>query len=374
MTTLGVEEEYLLLEPGSGLPVPESRRVRETADLMPALLPDEVEPELLQAQVEIATPVCESLDEIAQHLNRLRGSVARAASATGCRLAATGAAPLRGPEPVPVTSKARYRAMAGDAPQLVDEMLINGMHVHVAVPDRDQGVTVLNRIRPWLPVLVAMGANSPIWDGGDTGFASWRTLLFDRWPVSGPPPVFADAADYTARTQALLDAGALRDLGQIYWQARLSERYPTVEVRTLDVQLRVDDAVTLAGLVRALVLDALAQGPATGQGGVPSEMVAAGNWQAARHGLGGQLIDPRDGSPRRAGDVVAALVEQLGPALKESGDLERVGAGVERLLREGTPAERQRRAFQQGGVEALLELIDAAGSGKAVREVSARRP
>ncbi|MFC1436461.1 glutamate--cysteine ligase [Streptacidiphilus sp. N1-3] len=360
MTTLGVEEEYLLLDPGSGLPAPESRRVREAADLMPALGPDEVEPELLQAQVEIATPVCETLDEVAEHLLRLRGSVARAAAATGCRLAATGAAPLRGPEPVPVTSKARYRAMAGDAPQVVDEMLINGMHVHVAVADREDGVVVLNRIRPWLPVLVAMGANSPLWDGGDTGFASWRTLVFDRWPVSGPPPVFADDLDYTARTQALLDAGAMRDLGQIYWQARLSERYPTVEVRTLDVQLRVEDAVTLAGVVRALVLDALAGGPATAQGAVPPELVAAGNWQAARYGLGDRLIDPRDGRPRRAGDVVAGLVDRLGPALKESGDLDRVGAGVEVLLREGSPAERQRRAFHEGGVEAVLELIAAA--------------
>jgi len=359
MTTLGVEEEYLLLDPGSGLPVPQSRGVREAADLMPTLRSDEVEPELLQAQVEIATPVCESLAELAEHLHRLRGSVARAAGANGCRLAATGAAPLRGPEPVPVTSKARYRAMAGDAPQVVDEMLINGMHVHVAVADRESGVAVLNRIRPWLPVLLAMGANSPLWDGGDTGFASWRTLLFDRWPVSGPPPEFADDADYTARTQALLDAGALRDLGQIYWQARLSERYPTVEVRTLDVQLRVEDAVTLAGLVRALVEDALAGGPATGQGAVPSEMVAAGNWQAARHGLGERLIDPRDGRPRRAGDVVAALVDRLGPVLKRSGDQERVGAGVEELLRVGTPAERQRRAFREGGVKAVLELIGA---------------
>ena len=177
MLTLGVEEEYLLLDPESGLPVARSARVRAVADRMSAVEPQEVEPELLQAQVEIGTPVCRSLEEVAEHLVRLRGAVAAAAAAADCRPAAMGAAPRRGRTPVPVTGKARYRAMSGDAPQLVDEQLINGMHVHVGIPDRDSGVGVLNRVRPWLPVLVALGANSPLWEGGDTGFASWRTLV-----------------------------------------------------------------------------------------------------------------------------------------------------------------------------------------------------
>lgn len=184
--------------------------------------------------------------------------MASAAEANGCRIAATGAAPVRGTGPVPVTPNPRYLRMVGEARQLVDEHLISGMHVHAAVPDPETGVAVLNRIRGWLPTLLAMSANSPLWDAQDTGFASWRTIVFGRWPVSGPPPRFEGIDDYEQRLEALVASGVIADRGQVYWQARLSDRYPTVEVRCLDVQLRADDAVMFAGIVRALVATAIA--------------------------------------------------------------------------------------------------------------------
>jgi len=358
MLTIGVEEEYLLLDPGSGLPVAGSVRVRTAARLMASVASREVEPELLQAQVEIGTPVCESLQQVGDNLTRLRGAVRAAAAQFGSTVAACGAAPARGVLPVPVTAEERYRAISEDAPQLVDEQLINGMHVHVGIPDADAAVGVLNRIRPWLPVLVALGANSPLWDGGDTGFASWRTLVFGRWPVSGPPPAFADAADYRARTRALLDAGTIMDLGQLYWQARLSERYPTIEIRALDVQLEITDAVTLAGIVRALVGRALHDHRSgTARPEAPGELVRAATWQAARHGLDGDLVDPLTDRPRSARQVVGTLMEYLAPELRESGDQRRVAWGVARLLRQGNGAQRQRRAFAAGGPDAVMAMI-----------------
>jgi len=363
MLTLGVEEEYLLLGQESGLPVAASARVRAAADRMSSVEPQEVEPELLQAQVEVGTPVCGSLDEVSGHLVRLRGALAAAAAGAGCRLAATGSAPAQGRRPVPVTARARYRAIAGDAPRLVDEQVINGMHVHVAIPDRESGVGALNRIRPWLPVLLALGANSPLWEGGDTGFASWRTLVFGRWPVSGPPPAFADAADYDSRVTALVDTGAILDRGQVYWQARLSERYPTIEVRVLDVQLEIEDAVTLAGVVRALVHRALDE-HRSGERHEPApvELIAAATWHAARHGLDGELIDPRTGRLLPAAEVVGLLLDHLSPALEECGDLKRVRRGVERLLRDGNGTQLQRRAFADGGdLNAVTELITVHG-------------
>lgn len=219
---------------------------------------------------------------------------------------------------------------------------------------------VLNRIRPWLPVLVALGANSPLWDGGDTGFASWRTVVFDRWPVSGPPPAFTDAADYERRTGVLVDAGVIRDRGQLYWQARLSERYPTIEVRALDVQLEIQDAVTLAGIVRALVATALHDHrEAAALPDAPSELMAAATWQAARHGLDDTLLDPRTSLPGTAAGVVGTLMKHITGALQEAGDLERVTSGVDRLLRQGNAAQRQHRAFTAGGLEAAVELVTA---------------
>ena len=358
MVTLGVEEEYLLLDADSGLPVARSAQVRAAADLLPAVDDGEVEPELLQAQVEVGTPVCETLGEVGEHLTRLRAAVRGAARGAGCRLAACGTPPLRALVPVPVTANPRYRSMSYDAPQLVDEQLINGMHVHVAIPDRDSGVAALNRLRPWLPVLLAMGANSPLWEGGDTGFASWRTLVFGRWPVSGPPPSFAGAADYWRRTQALLDAGTIRDRGQLYWQARLSERYPTIEVRVLDVQLEIQDAVTLAGVVRALVTTVPRDDDSVRRcGPADPELVAAAVWYAARYGLSDRLVHPLTGRAVPAEEAVASLVDHLAPALEASGDLIRVEAGIKRLQSVGTGACRQLRAFRGGGIEAVLDLI-----------------
>jgi glutamate---cysteine ligase / carboxylate-amine ligase len=362
MTTIGVEEEYLLLDPVTGLPVPLADKVRASAGLGRLVADQEVQPELLQAQVEVATPVCATLEEAGGHLLRLRHAVGAAAEAHGCRIAACGTPPVRHGHPVAVTESARYRAMLTQAPQLVAEQLVNGMHVHVAVPSRETGVQVLDRIRVWLPTLTAISANSPMWDGGDTGFASWRTLIFSRWPVSGMPPYFRDAADYDRRVDRLLESGLISDTGQLYWQARLSSRYPTVEVRCTDVQLRVDDAVMLAGIVQGLVDTATADTSA----GVPApecapELLQAAMWHAARHGLSDTLIDPVGGR-RRAGDVLYELLRHVDGALQASGTTRQVTALVHRLLQNGTGADRQRAALADGGPRAVTDLICAESS------------
>ncbi|MEV6614958.1 glutamate--cysteine ligase [Streptomyces sp. NPDC051051] len=358
MTTIGVEEEYLLVDPVVGLPVPYSEKVRLTADLADLAHGKELQPELLQVQVEVATPVCGTLEEVGGHLLRLRHAVGAAAEEHGCRMVAAATPPLRDGRPVGVTDEARYRAMMVQAPQLVAEQLVNGMHIHVAVPSREAGVQVLNRIRVWLPVLTAMSANSPLWDGHDTGFASWRTVIFSRWPVTGVTPSFRDAADYDRRLQRLRESGLISDTGQVYWQARLSERYPTVEVRCADVQLHADDAVMLAGIVRALVETALAEATA-GQAPPPDrapELLQAAMWHAARHGLDDTLVDP-NGDRRRAGDVLCGLLRHIAPALDAAGDTRQVTALLHRLLQDGTGADRQRAALAQGGMRAVIDLL-----------------
>ncbi|MGW7332315.1 carboxylate-amine ligase [Streptomyces sp. NPDC054840] len=357
MITLGVEEEYLLVDPETALPRPWVADVRRIAGVGPLAEDGEVQDELLQAQIEVATPVCTRLEEVGGHLLRLRHAVASAAEERGCRLLASAAAPVRDSAPVPVTPKPRYRKMEGEARQLVDEQLICGMHVHVAVPDPEAGVAVLNRIRVWLPTLLAMSVNSPLWDGRDTGFASWRTIVFGRWPVSGPPPYFHGYSDYEERVEALVSSGVIADRGQLYWQARLSDHYPTVEIRCLDVQLRADDAVMLAGIVRALVEVALAEESAGAPPApCPSELLQAANWHAARHGLDGSLVDPQ-GRRRSSGDVLCMLLRHIGPALEESGDGREVSSLVHRLLRDGTPSAQQRRALAEGGMPALRKLL-----------------
>ncbi|MFJ4672317.1 carboxylate-amine ligase [Kitasatospora purpeofusca] len=353
---MGVEEEYLLLDPVTGLPVARAAEVRRAADLQDALAAGEVQRELLQAQLEIATPVCRTLDEVGGHLLRMRHSLDIAARETGCRLAACGAAPFNWRRPVPVTPTARYRAMHSRAPRLTDEQLIAGMHIHVGVPGRQAGVVVLNRLRPWLPLLVALAANSPMWQGQDSGFASWRTLVFGRWPASGAPPSFADAADYRHRVDELVAGGLIPDTGQVYWHIRLSERYPTVEVRAADVQLRADEAVMLAGAVRALATRALADErehrPAPD---VRPEVLSAALWHAARYGTANTVFDPRAGRLVPAAEAVDTLLTIIEDA--SAADRRHTAPLLERLLREGNGATRQRRALRLGGRARLLRMI-----------------
>jgi carboxylate-amine ligase len=261
-----------------------------------------------------------------------------------------------------VTRERRYQKMHAEARRLVDEQLICGMHIHVAVPSRSVGASALGRVRPWLPVLLALGANSPFWQGQDTGFGSWRTVVFGRWPVSGSPPFVADADDYEERVEALMATGVVPDRKQLYWLARLSERYPTLEVRAPDVQVDVADAVTLAGLARALVVTAIREAQHAERAlDPPASIMHAAEWHAARHGLSGTLVDPRSGTQADAADVVRALLDHTGAALAESGDTERVTAGVERFLAEGTGADRQRAAERDGGMPALLALVTRHG-------------
>ncbi|MFJ4408559.1 glutamate--cysteine ligase [Streptomyces sp. NPDC088910] len=356
--TIGVEEEFLLLDRRTALPAPRVGQLRIAAEREPDLGIEEVDTELLQSQVEVATPVCSDLDEVAAHLTRFRKSLSAAARSVDCRLAATGGAPLMAEASVPVTGEQRYRDMRVDAARLVDEQLICGMHIHVAVPDRQAGAAALGRIRPWLPLLVALGANSPFWDGRDTGFASWRTVIFGRWPVSGSPPFFSGASHYEERVDALLGTGVIADRHQLYWHARLSDEYPTLEVRAPDVQLDVDSAITLAGLARGLVVTALREGSVGGRPlDPPASVLQAAGWHSARHGLTANLVDPRTNEPSQAADVLGALLDCVTPALKELDDLDRVTSGVRRLLDKGTGAARQRAALAHGGTEELLDLI-----------------
>lgn len=353
--TIGIEEEYLLLDPSTGRPSPRGQQVRRLAAAHPDVADAQVEPELLEVQVEVATPVCDSLGPVREHLGRLRRELADAGREAGCALVGVGAASRFGEALPPTSEKERYQRMHERAPRLVDEMLLNGMHVHLGPARPGDRVRLLNRLRPWLPVFVALAANSPFWDGADSGFASWRTVHFTRWPVSGPPPVVRDESDYEQRIDAIIGVGALVDRGQLYWQARLSQNYPTVEVRVADVQLTVSDAVLLAGLLRGVAAHLL-EDPAPPPD-VPDELLRTAVWQAARDELAASLWHPLEGRMRPAADVVAALEQVAMPALHTLGDAALVQDAVERRRQVGSGAARQRERYASGGLPGVLDLL-----------------
>ncbi len=344
--TVGVEEEFMLLDPSGGTAVLAGPDLARMLGGEPA-----VQQELMRFQVETVTPVYTSLDDLSRELARLRRLVADAAASVGCRLVASGIAPYRTPGLAAITDQPRYRKMARRyGPLLAEAGSTCGCHVHVGVPSRDLGVQVLARLRPWLAPLLAITVNSPIADGHDTAWASSRYRAWSRWPTARPPAAWPDAAAYDAAVRGLIGRGAALDEQGIYLLARLSPRYPTVEVRVADACLDAGTAVLLAGLTRALVATALAE---TRQGipvpAVPARWVNAALAAAARHGLAGPGVDPFTGQAADARSLRSRLLDHAYPALSDRGDTQtitRVAAPARRPGHRGRPAAsppRQRR-------------------------------
>ncbi|TVT17669.1 YbdK family carboxylate-amine ligase, partial [Amycolatopsis rhizosphaerae] len=231
-----------------------------------------------------------------------------------------------------------------------------GCHVHVAIPDRETGVRVANHARPWLPVLLALTANSPFHDGEDTGYASWRHILWSRWPSSGPPPVFASADHYESLVEALLHAGALLDRGMVYWDIRLSEKQPTLEFRVSDVAATPGEATLLGLLARGLAglaLDDLGAPPPA----VPQEVLRGNLWRAARDGIPGCCLHPLTGELVPVLAQLDELVDRVAPVLRETaGDLEFAREELARLRETGGGANRQRAAYARRG--RFADIVD----------------
>lgn len=351
MRTIGVEEEFLLVTP-EGVPQAVSGAVLRVAALDPAPEGDPDEPggalekEFKQEQVEISTPPRTSLSDLLTEVRAARERADAYARRAGARIAALGTAPQEVESTVLADRRAHeIRARFG---QTAREQLTCGCHVHVEVADDDEGVLVLDHLRVWTPVLLALSANSPSWQGRTTGYASYRSQVWGRWPTAGPTAPFGDGAGYRRVVADLLRSGTILDDGMVYFDARLSARYPTVEVRVADVCLDAGDAVLQAGLVRALAETAVREGRRDDH--PRTELLRAATWRAARSGLSGDLVSPADGLPRPAADVIGELLDHVRDALVDAGDLELVERLLGHVLRRGNGAVEQ-LAWRAEGAE-----------------------
>lgn len=340
--TLGVEEEFLLVDPATGQP----QAVGQAVLAMSA--ESELTGELQQEQLETATKPCRTLDELSAQIRSTRSTAAAAAVDVGAALVPIATSPL--PVAPTITPSLRYAEMASRFGQTVAEGLTCGCHVHVEVDSPDEGVAVLDRIRPWLAPLLALSANSPFWNGGDSGYRSYRAQAWQRWPTAGPYGPFGSGAAYRAFVDTALATDTLLDEGMIYLEARLSRHLPTVEVRVTDVCREPDDAVLVAGLVRALVqtaADAAVHGSTPDP--VRTEVLQLAEWRASRWGTEAELLHPHTWRPAPAVEVLDALVAHVTPALEEAGDLRPVRELLDAVLRRGTGAQRQREVLTRTG-------------------------
>jgi carboxylate-amine ligase len=371
--SMGVEEELLLVEPGTGQPLAVAETALRLADSADDRQDDSgddrqegadgdvggaIEFELQRQQLETSTKPCLELSELGEELRRRRSLAAEVAGRAGAQVTALATSPV--PVEPQLVHKGRYLRMADAFGLTAYEQLTCGCHVHVSISSSDEGVAVLDRIRPWLPVLLALSANSPFWQGRDSAYASYRYQAWSRWPSAGVTEAFGSPEVYQQTVQQMVSTGALLDSGMVYFDARLSEHYPTLEVRVSDVCLYADDAALIAALARALV-ETEARRWRAGSAMIAHriEVLRLAAWRASRSGLDDVLINPHTGLPEPAWAVANALLEHVRDALEEAGDAEAATELLGAVLTRGNGAAFQRRACRDGNLASVIEMTAA---------------
>jgi carboxylate-amine ligase len=361
--TLGIEEELHLVDA-------ETFSLAARAPQVLSRLPEDgFSAELQRSTVETNTPVCSTLSDLHGEVTRLRKAASAAAAHHGLGVAACGTAPLATAEDFGLTAKGRYSRMQQDYRLLVNEHLVCGLQVHVGVNDRDLAVRILQRLGPALPIILAMSSSSPYWRGGDSGYASVRTMIWRRWPTAGQVPSVDSAAEYDRLVDTLIGSGVISDAKMAYFDVRPSVHVPTLELRVSDSTPLTDDVALIAGVFRALVeraaQDEVAGAPRPAGYGL---VYQAAMWRAARSGLSGYLLDDSDEpTPQPAADVVRGLLKRLRPFIEDAGDWDDVAELAQGLLRRGSSADRQRACYaERGRMTDVVQLVVEETNGRSV--------
>lgn len=358
MRTLGVEEELLLVDARTGQPLAVSAQLLRGSGSTPSEAGVDMGPEgalegeFQRQMIEIQTPPVTELADLDLEIRHWRAAAITAARAAGASVAALAVSP-QPVTPVPAAS-IRYQWMLDHYQYVARKHLVCGLHVHVSVDSDEEGVGVLDRMRIWLPVLLALSTNSRFHQGEDSGYASYRQQTLARWPSFGPTEVFGSARAYHSLVEDMVRAPGVLDEGMVYFDARLSHHYPTVEIRAADVCQRSADSVLIAALARGLVETAAGEWARGEQApAVSTTMLRLASWQASRDGVSGSLLDPRTQRPRPAWGVVEDLVTYVGDALEAYGDSAVVESGIQRIRKHGTGSDLQKRTMERTG-----DLVD----------------
>src|SRR6187431_3434712 len=359
--TLGVEEEYMLLDPQS------FDLVQHIDTFLATVVGHELEAqmkaELMQSVLEIATPVCRTAAEVDTELRKLREYVTTVAQGHSLRVGSAGTHPFSLFERQRITAKDRYRALVDQMQYVARRELIFGLHIHVAVDDAEKAIQVVNGLLPQLGPLLALSASSPFWRGEPTGLASSRQMVFAAFPRSGPPPRFRDYSDYAAVVGQLERTGCIADYTHIWWDIRPHPKWGTIEVRICDAVTRIEDAVAIAAYCQALV-KMLSETYDAGEE-IPSHhriLTSENKWLAARYGLEAPVMDLSTGRRIRIplAKLVRRTLRELEPHARELGS-ERELEGIEEILSRGNSAEAQLRVFNANRdiVEVVRAIADA---------------
>jgi carboxylate-amine ligase len=358
--TVGVEEEYQIIDPvtrnlASSAPLLFQQARKASGEAVQAA----VQYEMHLSQIEVCTPVCRTLTEVKEHIASLRRDVITAATSIGKQIAASGTHPFAGWQAQQFSPGERYRTLHNNYQQLAREQAIFASHIHVGIDNRHEALQIINHARGWLALILALTGNSPFFQNADTGYASYRTEVWARWPLAGPPSCFASLSEYEDLINNLIATGTIADGRETYWDMRLSSRFNTIEVRVADVSPTTEETMMLAGLVRALIQTChervLRNQPFPA---IRQEILRATHWQAARYGLDAQLINPLTSQVLPARQLLGQFLQFVQPVLQAQGDWEDVTSILSTILERGTGAMRQRAVYRETGrLQAVVDFI-----------------
>jgi carboxylate-amine ligase len=353
--TLGIEEEYQVIDPATRELAPQSDQLVEGGR---SLLEDQIKPEFMQCQVEVGTRVCHSMAEARGEVVRLRRTVIELAAERGLRMAAASTHPFSTWLHQPVTAAERYSKLEADLRDVARRLLIFGMHVHVGIEDPELRIDVMSQARYFMPHILALSTSSPFWQGRETGLKSYRSVVFESMPRSGIPPVFRSWAQYQRYLDTLTATGSLTDPTMIWWDIRPHPVFPTLEFRVADVCTRVDEVLCVAALLQAVVAK-LIQLRSENQSWriYQNHLITENKWRAVRYGLEGELIDFGKGEPVPMRELALELLGLVDDVLDPLGSRAEAEY-LHTMLAHGSSADRQLETFREtGSLEAVVDRL-----------------
>lgn len=342
--TLGIEEEFQVLDPDT---FKLRSQMSKIIDGGKVLLQERIKEEMHQSMVEMGTNICENINQVRDEVSYLRQQIIKLADDEGLKVAASGTHPSSRWDEQLITSKPRYDEIIDEMKDVARGNLIFGMHVHIGIPNREEGLEILNVARYFLPHLYALSTNSPFWEGRNTGFKSFRSKVFDKFPRTGIPPFFASVAEYDKFVDILVRTRCLDNAKKIWWDIRLHPFYPTIEFRICDVVMTVDEVTCIAALMQAIVakLHKLHQRNQTFKN-YRRLLLNENKWRAARWGMDAKLIDFGKEEEVSFAQLMNELLEFIDDVVDDLGCRNEVNY-VHQMLQQGSGADRQLKVFEK---------------------------